>query len=278
MLADILACPGMNNLLAYSAHDAFWRAPPWREGKNRYRLALRPVEIEDLWCPDPPLSRNKALQLAGNYPDCVATHAGYEQIRLEIPGVSRIGSRFPDWIANVAAEVSEDLCLLDTDSSNRLVAACVTAPGYWCLAEKIGHPLWDVHEPVAGMNQSIGQRIDEFFARLPVGRPFRRSNWFVHGEAVYFRQSPSERGEFPQDAASWHFRSERQTLLRLDERFVLFVIGTTFAPVQDLVRHPSAIKPLAQSLAAMTDDEIRYFGGVEKYRRITEYVGSLSDR
>ena len=252
--------------------DNFWRHPPWREGKNKHRLGLRPIEMDAVWVSDDELSANKRKQVRERYPEVVATLPGYEGVALAIPGVDEPLAAYPDWIANVGIEVSEDLCLLDTEQGHRLVACCLAAPSYWSLHDKLGHPLQHVHGPVQGMNQKIGERIDGFLQGLPVGRPFRRENWFVHSEAVYFRPKSTLRTQLNAEPSQWHFRSERQTLIRLDTRFVLFIIGIVFVPVAELAAHPRAVETLLASLKAMDEDEVEHFGGMEKYSRIADYV------
>ena len=113
---------------------------------------------------------------------------------------------------------------------------------------------------------------------MPLLRPFRRENWFVHAEADYFRPAPSLIGELPTSPDNWHFRSERQTLLRLDARFVLFVIGIVFAPVSKLATYPDALEALRRSLHAMDEDEIEHFGGSKKYGQIADYAELLNSK
>ncbi|NKB99062.1 MAG: DUF3445 domain-containing protein [Pseudomonadales bacterium] len=256
-------------------NEAFWQQPPWFEGRSKHRLGLRPIDIAALWQPDGSLFANKSLQLETNYTNVVGTMAGYERVACDIPGLELSKQRYPDWIANVGTMVAEDLCLIDTTDENRFVAGCLAAPSYWLLHEKLGQALFEVHAPVEGMNAKIGTRVDGFFSRLPIGRPFRRANWFVHAEAEYFRTDSSTRSLLDADPADWFFRSESQTLLRLDEQFVLFVIAVTFVPVSDLARNKASIEPLLASLSAMDRDEISHFGGVAKFQRLTDYVASL---
>lgn len=252
----------------------FWAHPPW-EGKNKHRLGLRPIDLSEVWVHDDELLSNKRLQLECRYEEVVATLPGYEAYAWELPGIAEVGRHYPDWIGCIGALVAEDVCILDTQDNNRLIAGCLAAPSYWSLRDKMGLPLHDVHAPVEGMNQKIGGRIADFFQRLPLGRPFRRENWFVHGEAVYFRQTPGLRTKLSADPEGWFIRSERQTLLRLDERFVVFVIGIVFARFTDMQFYPDAIRSFKASLLAMDDDEITHFGGHPKFTRIKRFIDAL---
>ena len=262
----------------------FWESPPWqvgdrkfgkKNGQNKHRLGLKPIALSELWARDDALSENKAQQLKSRYSEVVATHPGYETYQWQLPGITYVPREYPDWVACLGAQVAEDICILDAQDDNRLVAGCLAAPSYWSLKAKLGQPLHDVHEPVEGMNKKIGGRIVEFFARLPVDRPFRRENWFVHGEAEYFRQNPGLRTQLSENPDHWMFRSERQTLLRLDERFVVFVIGIVFARFTDIRMHRDALDTFKTSLAAMDDDEVMHFGGLAKMEQIANYVDSI---
>lgn len=252
----------------------FWHKPPWHEGRNKHRLGLRPVEMDDLWSNDADLLDNKRKQLAQNYPATVRTLVAYETVALPVPGVAP-ANEYPDWIANVGAVVADDLCLIDTRHENRFVAGCLAAPSYWSLADKLGKRLFAVHGEVQGMNRKIGRRIDEFFRRLPAHRPHRRENWFVHPERVYFRSDAAACSGLSRDLNDAYFRCEKQTFLRLNERFVLFIIGVHFAPLCELGAYPEARSQLTMALQQMDDDEIAHFGGVAKHARLSDYVALL---
>ena len=99
----------------------------------------------------------------------------------EFTGLDNI-STYPDSIANVASQIAEDVCIIDTSDSNRFVAGCVCSPSYWDLNKKIGQPLWNVHEAVDGLNSFLGENIDRFITGLTYARPFQRENWFIHGD------------------------------------------------------------------------------------------------
>ena len=180
----------------------------------------------------------------------------------------------PDWIANAGASLAEDICILDVADELRLVAGCLAAPSYWRLHDKIGLPLWDIHRLVDGLNKRLGARIQQFLQRIEVGQPFTRSNWFLHGDAEYFHNRPERPAELGDDPNSWIIRSERQVLCRFTEQYLVFTIRVRFKPLAEIFHHPRARRTAAAHPAsAMNTDEIIYFGGSAKHRRLLEYVG-----
>ncbi len=263
-------------LVSSVVNAAFWRSPPWQGGGAKHRMGLRPVEIREWFEPvSVALERQKADVLNHRYADAVAvTGAAVDAAHClaRLPGPEP-ASRYPDLIANVACVRAEDLCLLDLDDRQRLVAACVCAPSYWRVQDKIGLPLWDVHGPVHGMNAKIGANVQRFIARMPSMQPFERRNWFLHGDAERFHLEPE--GPLTAATADWVVRSERQTLCKLSDRFMLFTIAVICEPLEDIAQFPDACREMQAALAAMDTDEITHFGGVEKHRRLSEYVDRL---
>ncbi len=256
-------------------NHAFWQAPPWAGGGARHRLGLKPVDAA-AWLSAPPSATelaNKRAQLEHRYRQVVGvTTAGpdIDRLLLHLPLPAKPGSSYPDVIANAALTVADDLCVLDVQDGQRLVQACVCAPSYWRLADKLGQPLALVHAPVPGMNEKIGANIERFIERAPLQQPFARSNWFLHGDAALYHAE--EEGRLTSPAECWIVRSERQTLCRLSAKYLLFTIRIICEPLRHIAGFPQAGADLARSLDNMDADEIEHFGGVEKHRRLAEYV------
>ncbi|UDY34542.1 heme-dependent oxidative N-demethylase family protein [Dermatobacter hominis] len=75
--------------------------------------------------------------------------------------------------------VQDDLCLMARrDGAWHLDAGVLAFPSHWRLHDRIGLPMPLVHEHVAHYDE-IGDRVDRFFDRLPVGRVVRRRNLSV---------------------------------------------------------------------------------------------------
>ena len=170
----------------------FWRDPPWASGNGHYQMKLRPVS-EANWCPRRATAEEQhakrellksnprvVLQASENSEPAQLLLARDIERRFDLAATGALqlaeDSHARPLIAS-ALTVPEDLCLLERDpkadkagaESYRLTAACVCAPSYWYLPEKIGLGLQDVHAQVPGLNEALGSRIHEFFRKLPPG-------------------------------------------------------------------------------------------------------------
>jgi Haem-dependent oxidative N-demethylase, alpha subunit-like len=77
----------------------------------------------------------------------------------------------PDWV----------LLRQDAEGAFRLVAGVVCFPSMWSLREKLGRTIAEIHEPVAGLNASLGAKIDTFLARVRPEQDWERENWGLNG-------------------------------------------------------------------------------------------------
>lgn len=139
----------------------------------------------------------------------------------------------PDPLEATARAVQEDLCLLRRgDDDWVLDSACVCFPSRWRLADKLDHPLVDVHQPTPGYDTSLRRRVTALLDRLE--RPVRRRNWFVHPDPARFQPSaPVAEPVVPGGATDTglFLRSERQTLSRLPGGWIVFTIRTQQVPL-----------------------------------------------
>jgi dimethylamine monooxygenase subunit A len=138
-------------------------------------------------------------------------------------------------LAQVGAEVAEDLLILRSTGEQELIAGHLCFPNGWCLDEKMGRPLLDIHAPVPGYAEKLGSPTRNLLERLKPGRPVGRLNW---GMKPTNRLDLSSRwndwvrsvaGEVtPANAGDrCYLRVERQTLAMLPESgCVLFTIHT----------------------------------------------------
>ncbi len=269
-----------------------WQHPPWQGVTGKHRLGLRPLGDAPWLIEDPRLQKNKRTMLDERYGDVVALAANVQQPhwdwpQLDDPSAHRIRwpklqaadagdavQRFPHAIAAIASEIAEDVCLLDLDLDQALIAACVCAPSYWSLHQKIGRTLAELHADVDGLNAQSGGRIRQFLQRLPIAQPFVRSNWFVHGDAEYFHPEAETPEQLGKDPASWWVRSERQVLFKPQARYVVFTILVRTAPLAQVHQHEHARRAWLDNLATLSTDEVHYFGGQQKYDRLTGYLDS----
>ena len=268
------------------ANDFFWRHPPWQKNSNtnepqvvqgRHRLGMRPVSTPPLAPASVAERRNKLQQLQDHYGQVCATtqHSSAAQQLLTDFWRTQGGTlsdSYPDPIANVAASVGPDLALMDLDDNLRLVAACICAPSYWSLTEKIGHPLAVIHSPVPNLEQDIGALIARFMQQLPADQGFGRRNWFLHADAELFH--PFEEGDDMPAVQDWVMRSEFQIMYRLSPRYLLFSIRIVVEPLADIAVYPAARTTLQKALQTMSPAELEHFGGEEKRDALQRWLAT----
>ncbi len=184
-----------------------------------------------------------------------------------------VTNTYPDLIANLAMQVPDDLCLIQTSGSQRLLAACVCSPSYWDVRSKIGRPLREIHQPVESMNEKIGDPIARFIENAPLLKPFERANWFIHDDTQRFHNEPD--ATMKNGPEHWFIRSERETLCRVHEDYLLFTINPRFQPLSAIADYPEAQQDLLTTMASFDEDEIEYFGGRKKCSQIKTYIEHL---
>ena len=157
--------------------------------------------------------------------------------------------------------VQEDLCLLVLrDGAPHLDAASLCFPSYWRLADKLGRPLAEVHEPVAHYADELAAKVDRFLQRLPADRPVWRRNWSIHDDPTYFLPDPTPPRTVEPPAGLW-LRSERQTLRRLTTPgVVLFTIRTQQVPLATLAARPDVAHRMATAIDAWSPTLAAYKG------------------
>ena len=262
-----------------------WASPPWIGGATKYRLGLRPIK-PDRWFQGRPSLRlrvHKYGMLRRNYPQVVQTlpNTGIAQQllanRMEEHGWFQPELQptniFPDLVAELSLQVADDLCLLETGGEQKLIAGSVCSPSYWNIQKKIGLSMTAVHQPVTTLQTKIGAQIQQFIQHSPVMTPFERSNWFVHGDRERLHLSPE--GAINAKPDQWFVRSERETLCRFSDDYLLFTINVRFAPLRDISRYPQALIDLQTSLKTFDSDEIEYFGGRHKFDRLCNYLSAI---
>ena len=172
--------------------------------------------------------------------------------------------------------VQEDFCLMAPGASGyTLEAASLCFPSRWRLAEKLGHPMTAIHEPVPGFGDKLARPVDRFFDHLHVDRPVWRVNWSVNDDPTLFQ--PVRRQEVSTDEAITEknagerlfIRCERQTLRRLPKTgWILFTIKTYVDPISMLGSLPDAAAGLASAVRELPE-------GTRRYKNIAPYQAAL---
>ena len=247
------------------------------------RMGLRPLD-PSRWLEfdeDPTaVMAQRARLLAEERERVVALHEAGRAPSAELLEVvlDHLGRWHPDRAGPVGADhplveaarlVEEDLCVMVREDAWRLRAAVVCFPSRWDLRAKIGATLREIHGPVPGYEESLGDPVDALFDRLDDGRAFWRLNWTLLDSPELFlpegaRAAPSG------DLADWHFRVERQTFRRLPESgAVVFTIRTYVAAAAELAeRDPGFVEALVDQMATAPPAMQSYKGWVGVAERL----------
>ena len=171
-----------------------------------------------------------------------------------------------DWLGR---QVAEDLLLLSDQPGWPLVAGHLCFPNDWCLPGKLGRSLFEVHAPVPGFAQRVGDPTLKLFDKLKPERPIWRVNWAVKVtsrldlppninatfEASKHEITAANAGE------RCYFRIERQTLSRLPNG-ILFTVKTSVSPIHTL----SAVERQALAITLdTTPPEILAYKGLTPF-------------
>ncbi len=175
------------------------------------------------------LKAELCLEMPGYYDQALP---GSEQAQREVGQVLGLAG---ETLAEMGRTVAEDLLILRADGGQELIAGHLYFANGWCLDDKLGKPLLDVHAPVPGYAEKLGQPTRSLLERLKAGRPVGRLNWSV---------KPTNRLDLSSRWSGWlrercaevtaenagercFLRVERQTLTALPESgCVLFTLHT----------------------------------------------------
>ena len=254
-------------------NNHFWQNPPWGNGDKKYRLGLKPIEI-DKWLDraiGKDLLKHKLDLFKSKYSQVVAATTDSNEAQKCLADIFEIqGTKYPDLIAEMSLNIQDDLCLIESHGEQRLLAASICSPSYWDVRTKIGKPLKEIHDPVTTLDEKIGDRISTFIRQSPLMKPFARQNWLIHGDTVRFHLE--EEKLLVSDPSTWFIRSEKETLCRFHEDYSLFTINVLFEPLNKIFNFPEIQKGLIRSLESFDEDEAIYFGGIDKINTLLEYL------
>jgi hypothetical protein len=145
-----------------------------------------------------------------------------------------------------------------------VVGGALCFPTAWRLTDKLGHPMFAVHAPVPGLNQSLGQQIATTLAKLRPGAGLLRANWSLTATPE-LNQHPDRllpRLDEASTLANTWLRAERQALFALPKSggvlFAIRIESETLAAIKQ--RSPPEAKLLAQALQSMPAEVAAYKG------------------
>ncbi|WNG41368.1 DUF3445 domain-containing protein [Archangium violaceum] len=172
-----------------------------------------------------------------------------------------------DWLGR---QVQEDLLLMDgTREGLPMIAGLLCFPSGWCLQDKMGRSLLDIHAPVPNFGSKLGASTVRLMEGLKPGRPVTRVNWALsvtHRLDLEPWTKPEWRHLFEGITAHnagerCFLRLERQTLSLMPRTgAILFTIHTYRAPVATEVVDPARRRRLANVLRTVPPDTSAYKG------------------
>lgn len=143
----------------------------------------------------------------------------------------------------------------------RLYGGCLCFPSSWRLTDKLGETIEFIHEPVPGLNESIGPGIHKFLAGLKPGTASFRENWGLT-RSPELNHHP-DRNLPPLSAnvrlADVSLRVERQALVALSKTGgILFGIQVEVHPLAELLKDPALVARFCRALETMPEAIARY--------------------
>lgn len=188
-------------------------------------------------------------------------------------------------LASLAIGCREDVCLLappeypqpaceggERLGRDVLIGGAVAFPSRWRLAEKLGRPMAEIHDPVPGLNARLGRPVDRLFATLAPGRPVRRSNWLISDDPQIDQRVSRIAPPISAKRAleDLFVRTETQTLVRLWSggplAFLILVRQVVLGPVLDRVS--DGHRRLSEALDGLTPE-------MAGYKSLTEHLPGL---
>lgn len=234
------------------------------------RMGLVKLELGHWRDPAPDLAARAAAFDA--HPDSVIVLPEAEAGIAELAGLLGVPLSTPAGTLEACARAGwEDLCVMVQDAPGqpfRLGAAAVGFPTDWRIAEKMGKPVHQVHEPIHGYAEQLSSGVDRFMDGLQSFNIFGRTNVFVlpSGDLRYMPAlAPEARFAHvtAENAGETLFaRCEREALRRMPKsRAIVFTIGIYRAP----------LAALSEAVVARVLETLDGYGDGEQARRAAPF-------
>ena len=268
---------------------------PWQKLGFQLKLGLRPRQ-ESCWLPRENLFgndterdeqiRQKQHLFAHNHADIFAAFpsastASAEMLQMVCDHItSHHHAPLPDIdytqhpLEAAARLVPEDLLLLaprrqnnSDDPSWHLEAAALAFPAHWVLAEKMGHPMQMIHQPVPHYDERLARPVDRFFTAMKIGPISSRMNWSLQiGRDLFTPRRVSRKTAANKDDFHQLFlRIENQTLRKLpDTGYIVFTIRTHMLPMTLWQDDRDALQSMSDMMLNMSP-ATKLYKGVHLY-------------
>ena len=188
--------------------------------------------------------------------------------------------------------VEEDFVLFAAEEGGDIVTAASNAyTSSGRIVSCVGRNMRFAHEPVPGLNEQLGARIDRVIGHVQPGKPVVRFNWFVtpFASRLFPERSHAANIEAAAQVAEvlgqdfrkagellW-LRVERQTFVRLPETAALaFGIHTYSHPLSTVADDGEGLAAMDRLLAAYSEDRLRYGGMLATRDPIRRWIAGVS--
>ena len=176
-------------------------------------------------------------------------------------------------ISNV---VEEDFILFERrDDANIMTAASNAYTSSGRIVSCVGRDMRYAHDPVPGLNEQLGARVDRVMANVKAGVPVVRFNWFVtaiasrlfpqgwHHANVTAAEDLSRALVANPEAAGdklW-LRVERQTFVRLPHtQALVFGIHTYSDPLSSIAGDQDSLQAIHRLIGEYSEERLGYSG------------------
>ena len=181
-------------------------------------------------------------------------------------------------IEQLAVATAEDILLMWRDDDHwRLIGGTLLFPNHWCLDDKIGKTIADVHAPVDGYDELLRVRVDQFFDRLSPARPVWRRNWFFHSDPTFYKpeRTTHEWITNVDEVDTLYIRSEWQTLRRLAfSGLIVFTVKTQVAPIAEVKAREAIAEQMCVFLESATSRSLENKDATGRHKAILDYLRS----
>ncbi|OAP54275.1 hypothetical protein AYL99_11376 [Fonsecaea erecta] len=204
------------------------------------------------------------------YPDMFQVDGDY----LQIPSLGesyRIREPFDRHPLEIAGLiVYEDVYVLQKgpDDIYYLKACFLSFPPGWHLRDRIGYPLFKMHQAVPHWKEKLQKPMERFFLKLKEGGGVQRNNQFIQTTPAIYHPAPLDDYPVCTSIDQVHIRIELQSLMRMPEtQALLFTIHPWVLPVKELAHEPGNLEKLWSHARSFPDSFSRYklrhlWGGV----------------
>lgn len=149
------------------------------------------------------------------------------------------------------------------DGLPRLLGGSVCFPSGWCLEEKLGKTMEEIHAVVPALNAELNRQISGFLARIKPEVSWERSNWGLAATPELnlhpARQLPKLRDDV--GASDVWLRIEWQSLAALPfSGGILFGIRLQIVPLTTVMEDTEVSRRLRRALVTMPPDMASYKG------------------